>query len=39
MFQKVRQSLKNNDDIRMLERLAEVTEPGNIKVTFQVVNV
>ncbi|VDN91583.1 unnamed protein product [Brugia pahangi] len=33
-FQKVRQSLKDNDDIRMLEKLAEVTEPGNIKIDY-----
>lgn len=38
MFQKVRQSLKDNNDIRMLEKLAEVTEPGDIKVSFQVID-
>ncbi|KAM3715832.1 Deoxyhypusine hydroxylase, partial [Dirofilaria immitis] len=34
LLQKVRQSLKNNEDFRMLERLADVTEPGNIKIDY-----
>lgn len=35
VLQKVRQSLKDSGDIRMFERLAEVTEPGNIKVLLE----
>uniref|UniRef100_A0A1I7VID5 Ig-like domain-containing protein n=1 Tax=Loa loa TaxID=7209 RepID=A0A1I7VID5_LOALO len=34
LLQKVRQSLKDNEDIRMLERLAAVTEPGDIKIDY-----
>ncbi|CAG9535093.1 unnamed protein product [Cercopithifilaria johnstoni] len=34
LIQKVRQSLKDNNDIRMLEKLADVTEPGNIKIDY-----
>ncbi|VDM95256.1 unnamed protein product [Thelazia callipaeda] len=34
LIQKVRESLKKNHDIRMFDRLADVTEPGNIKVDY-----
>ncbi|VDK88751.1 unnamed protein product [Litomosoides sigmodontis] len=34
LMQKVRQSLKNNNDMRMLEKLADVTEPGNIMIDY-----